>query len=63
VPDLPGENVAVMLNARVEMKADTLRSLVRRVLDETVQRCGGSYTESEVAYFHPSYPHPSHRIG
>jgi hypothetical protein len=62
IPDLPGEKVALMLNARVEMKADVLRSLVRRVLDETIQGCGGSYTESGVAYFHPSFPRPTHRI-
>ncbi len=63
VPDLPGTIINIMLNARVEMDAEALRQLVRQALDEVVAAQGGSYTESGVAYFHPSFPRPTHRIG
>jgi Ni2+-binding GTPase involved in maturation of urease and hydrogenase len=63
VPGLPGERVFLMLNARVAMNADRLRSLVRQVLEQVVPSCGGTFTESGVAYFHPSFPRPTYRIG
>jgi Ni2+-binding GTPase involved in maturation of urease and hydrogenase len=63
IPDLAESKVNLMLNARVEMPAATLRQLVRRALDETAAHCGLTYHESGVAYFHPSFPKPTHRMG
>jgi hypothetical protein len=63
IPHLPGVKVNLMLNARVEMPAAALRQLVRRALDQTAAHCGVTYHESGVAYFHPSFPNPTHRIG
>ena len=62
VPGLPGKTVSLMLNARVEMDAEALRHLVRRALDEIAAAHCATFTESGVAYFHPSFPKPTHRI-
>lgn len=58
VPDIPGGMAVVLVNARVEMPSDELRTLLRGVLDET----GFPYTVNHEAAFHPDRPKPTHRM-
>lgn len=59
VPEIPGETVSLLVNARVEMGAKELRDLLRRVLDAT----GVPYEVENESAFHPGMPKPTHRLG
>jgi len=61
VPSLPGTEVELLLNARVQMDAEALRNLVAVAVagagsdDVTV-------VGADLAYFHPKFPNPTHRL-
>lgn len=59
VPEIPGEAVSLLVNARVEMGASNLRDLLRRVLDDQ----GMPYLVENESAFHPKQPEPTYRIG
>jgi hypothetical protein len=59
LPRFTGEEIRVIVNARVEMPAQELRELFKQCL----ARCGGIFVEEGVSYFHPAQPNPTHRIG
>lgn len=63
LPSLRGRRVSVLINARVETGANALRELVRAAVEETAHLTGATFGESEVAFFHPAIPRPTHRIG
>ncbi len=58
LPEFPGEEISVVVNARVEMPAEALRGLFEHCLEMS----GSTYEESGVSYFHPKQPNPTHRI-
>lgn len=62
IPDLPGRRVAILVNARVEMAAAELRDLVRGAVDASAAGMGVTAESSDVAFFHPAFPNPTHRI-
>ena len=62
IPELPGTRVAILVNARVEMAAAELRDLVRGAVDVVVAEMGATAESSDVAFFHPAFPNPTHRI-
>ena len=61
IPDLTGDQVTLMVNARVQLGADVLRDAVSKAVAEVQAQHGGTYEALDVAYFHPAYPRPTHR--
>ena len=62
VPELTGSRVIVLVNARVETGAQALRELVAQAIRHTEVTTGATLDESEIAFFHPGFPNPTHRI-
>jgi hypothetical protein len=50
------------VNARVETDAAGLRALIQQAVEHTVTVTGATYQESDVAFFHPKFPDPTHRL-
>jgi Ni2+-binding GTPase involved in maturation of urease and hydrogenase len=63
IPVLTGTQVTLLVNARVETKAIALRELVQQAIEHTIAVTGATYQESDVAFFHPKFPDPTHRLG
>ena len=61
VPEISGNRLKVLINARVEMNADQLRSLFRNVIREVTKREAATFREVRVENFHPNFPKPTHR--
>ncbi len=62
VPVLPGTQVTLLVNARVETQATALRELIHQAVEHTVKETDATYQESDVAFFHPKFPNPTHRL-
>lgn len=62
VPALTGAQVTLLVNARAEIGAQALRDLVARAVRQTEMATGATLDESEIAFFHPGFPHPTHRM-
>jgi len=62
VPALTGAQVTLLVNARAEIGAPALRDLVARAVHQTEMATGATLDESEIAFFHPRFPHPTHRM-
>jgi hypothetical protein len=60
--DCPPGVTDLTLNARVQMPAEELRSLAEAALEEAAQASGVVYRETDVSFFHPGYPNPTHKI-
>ncbi len=58
IPEFHGNKINILINARVEMPAEQLRTLVH----ETLARCGIKWEERHTDAFHPPQPHPPYRI-
>ena len=58
IPDLPGRQISLLVNARVEMDAGQLKTLFEAVLQHS-----GLVIHSEGSQsFHPDQPKPTHRL-
>lgn len=62
VPAMAGNQVTVMVNARVETSAEALRELIGRAAQQAAAEAGATLRESNVSAFHPAFPAPTHRI-
>ncbi len=62
VPSLSGTLVTLLINARVEMGAEILRDVVAQAVRQAAATCGAAFDESAIAFFHPGFPSPTHRI-
>jgi Ni2+-binding GTPase involved in maturation of urease and hydrogenase len=62
IPPLAGVQIRLLINARVETNAQTLRQLMQDALERTASATGTSYGESRVDFFHPGFPKPTHRL-
>jgi Ni2+-binding GTPase involved in maturation of urease and hydrogenase len=62
IPPLPGTQVSVLVNARLEVSAPALRDLIAGAAEETAEATGVTFETSDVAYFHPAMPEPTHRF-
>lgn len=62
VPDMPGSQVTVMVNARVETSAQALRALIGEAVQRATAETGAIARESNLSAFHPAFPTPTHRI-
>ena len=58
IPDLPGEQFSLLVNARVEVDAGQLQALFEGVL----LRSGLDYTLENSQSFRPAQPNPTHRV-
>lgn len=58
IPDITGDRVDLLVNARVEMGAEPLQALFRQVLEES----GMDFSIRSSAAFHPGQPKPTHRM-
>ena len=59
---IPGDQISILINARVEMPADALQGLVERALDQVSATMNVDVQKNGVSYFHPGFPNPTHRI-
>ncbi len=62
VPDIPGNQITLMVNARVETAAQSLRELIGNAVRHTAAQTGAVARESDLSTFHPAFPTPTHRI-
>lgn len=62
LPDLSGDTLNLLVNARVEGSADELRRVIEQALSATEARFAIKLRESEIAFFHPGVPQPVHRF-
>ncbi len=62
VPAIPGSQVSLLVNARVEMPAEELHDLLDRALAQVSAGMKGGFSTTGVSYFHPRYPIPTHRM-
>ncbi|MBN1249797.1 MAG: hypothetical protein JXC32_19195 [Anaerolineae bacterium] len=62
IPTLPGSQVTLLLNARVEAAASDLRDLVAEAVEAAVTDTNVTYEMANVSFFHPGFPNPTHRI-
>ncbi len=58
IPEISGEEVSLLINARVEMPAEELRELIRKAIDAS----GVEYAINGESAFHPPQPRPTHRF-
>lgn len=62
VPDLPGGEVALLVNARVEGAASDLQDIVSAAVAGVVEQTEITCKIGEVSSFHPAQPRPTYRI-
>ena len=58
IPDLPGAQLSLLVNARVEMDAGRLQTL----FEELLRHSGLDYHLQGSQSFHPAQPNPTHRV-
>jgi Ni2+-binding GTPase involved in maturation of urease and hydrogenase len=58
-----GGEVQVLVNMRAETEADRLHAALRQALSQAQQQIPFVYQETKVAFFHPTQPRPTHRLG
>lgn len=63
IPELPGDEVSLLLNARVELPAHRLRQLVETAVELTRIEFKVSISELNVDCFHPGLPTPKYHMG
>ncbi|NWG16866.1 MAG: hypothetical protein HXY41_09545 [Chloroflexi bacterium] len=62
VPDLPGQQIALLVNARVQTGADLLRAAVAEAAQRVAGMPGVSVVLSPADAFHPGFPNPTYRM-
>lgn len=62
IPALPGTQLNVMVNARVEIGATLLNEIVQTAIAETTAAYNAVCSQSKLQYFHPGFPRPTHRM-
>jgi Ni2+-binding GTPase involved in maturation of urease and hydrogenase len=62
IPAIPGRQVSLLVNARVEMPAEELHNLLDRALERVSASMNSGFSTTGVSYFHPRYPTPTHRM-
>jgi hypothetical protein len=62
VPELPGDEIKILVNMRAETAADRLHQVLHRALARVQNRFEFTFRETDVEFFHPSQPKPTHRL-
>jgi Ni2+-binding GTPase involved in maturation of urease and hydrogenase len=74
-PTLTGENwegqvggfdgfdeIQLLINGRVEIEAANLKDLIQAALAKTLHSFQAEISQVQIDYFHPGFPHPTHRL-
>lgn len=62
IPSIPKGGVHILVNARVETNAEALHQHLLEALHKTQSEHAFTFTEEDVAFFHPGQPQPTHRM-
>ncbi len=62
LPDLAGNKLELLINARVAASAEKLQAVVQRVFETAQHTMNISYHTEQQSSFHPGYPSPTHRL-
>lgn len=62
LPELPGEDVRMLINMRAETAADQLYQYLQQALEKVHAKIRFEVEVSNLANFHPSEPRPTHRM-
>lgn len=62
IPSIASGEVQILVNARVETSAETLRQHVLEALHKARSEHSFTFREEGVAFFHPGKPQPTHRL-
>ena len=62
VPDLPGEEIEMLVNMRAETSADQLHQSLQQALERVLDQMSFEFEESNLEFFHPVEPKPTYRI-
>ena len=62
VPAGLGGRIQVLVNMRAETEAARLHQYLQQALVEAQKRISFAYEETNVAFFHPGQPNPTHRL-
>lgn len=60
IPELSGSQVTLLVNARVQAPAERLQQVIQQAVAQVTGNI--SYTTTNVDYFHPAQPQPTHRL-
>lgn len=62
IPMFPGTHVTLVVNGRVEIDANQFRDLMKKEIKRVCTEMNATWQETDVHYFHPSFPKPVHRF-
>ncbi len=62
IPNLAGEKVFILINARVELPVDLLESHINNAVAETAAKLGVAWSKCNLEMFHPAFPKPTYRL-
>ncbi len=62
LPPLMDDHLTLLINARVEIEASSLRQIVRDALEASARQGDFTYASTSRAAFHPGFPRPTHRL-
>jgi Ni2+-binding GTPase involved in maturation of urease and hydrogenase len=62
IPELLGSQLTLLLNARVELPAEDLKTLVYEAVKDSAQKVGAGWRVAGLQAFHPGYPKPTYRL-
>lgn len=61
IPRFSGKEISLLVNARVETSAEELRNIIGQTLDSLQSQFDLELAESDIDFFHPDEPKPTHR--
>lgn len=62
VPELPGDEIQMLVNMRAETAAEMLHQYLRQALAGVQGKFEFAFKETDVEFFHPTQPKPTHRL-
>lgn len=62
LPQVQGETLRLMINARVEIESDQLKLLVEEALQKVLSDSGAVILQKRLEAFHPGMPQPTYRL-
>lgn len=54
--------IQLLINGRIEVEASVLKELIQQALAKTADSFQAEISHVEIDYFHPGFPHPTHRM-
>ena len=56
------EEIQLLINGRIEVEAAALKELIQQATRNAVDAFQAQVSHVEIDYFHPGFPHPTHRM-